>query len=192
MGLSLLELCALLQEIGRAVAPVPVLASLVLAGLPIARAGTHAQRERWLPALARGERSSRRRWSTRAPPIRPRPPRARGARARASCSTARSAACRSRAPRSSCSCRPRPTRARASSWSIRARAGVRVAKRLISGRRAALQSRSWRARRRRTCSAARTPTRASCCAGWTTSRSSRSPRRRSVSPSARSRSPPTT
>ena len=55
MGLSLLELCALLQEIGRAVAPVPVLASLALAGLPLARAGTSAQRERWLPALARGE-----------------------------------------------------------------------------------------------------------------------------------------
>jgi alkylation response protein AidB-like acyl-CoA dehydrogenase len=55
MGLSLLELCALLQETGRAVAPVPALASLALAGLPLARAGTQAQRERWLPALARGE-----------------------------------------------------------------------------------------------------------------------------------------
>ena len=55
MGLSLLELCALLQETGRAVAPVPALASLVLGGLPLARAGTPAQRERWLPALARGE-----------------------------------------------------------------------------------------------------------------------------------------
>ncbi len=55
MGLSLLELCALLQETGRAVAPVPVLASLALAGLPLARAGTPAQRELFLPALARGE-----------------------------------------------------------------------------------------------------------------------------------------
>src|SRR5262245_11715366 len=55
MGLGLLELCALLQETGRAVAPVPVLASLALAGLPLARAGTTQQRERWLPALARGE-----------------------------------------------------------------------------------------------------------------------------------------
>ncbi len=55
MGLSLLELCALLQETGRAVAPVPVLAALALAGLPIERAGTPAQRERLLPALARGE-----------------------------------------------------------------------------------------------------------------------------------------
>jgi alkylation response protein AidB-like acyl-CoA dehydrogenase len=55
MGLSLLELCALLQETGRAVAPVPALAALALAGLPLARAGTQAQRERWLPPLARGE-----------------------------------------------------------------------------------------------------------------------------------------
>jgi alkylation response protein AidB-like acyl-CoA dehydrogenase len=55
MGLGLLELCALLAETGRAVAPVPVLASLALAGLPLARAGTAEQRERWLPALARGE-----------------------------------------------------------------------------------------------------------------------------------------
>jgi len=55
MGLSLLEVCALLEETGRAVAPVPTLASLALAGLPLAHAGTKAQRERWLPALARGE-----------------------------------------------------------------------------------------------------------------------------------------
>ncbi len=55
LGLGLVELCALLQETGRAVAPVPVLASLALAGLPLARAGTQVQRERWLAALARGE-----------------------------------------------------------------------------------------------------------------------------------------
>lgn len=54
-GLGFLELCVLLSEIGRAVAPVPVLASLVLAGLPIAGLGTPEQRERWLPRLARGE-----------------------------------------------------------------------------------------------------------------------------------------
>jgi alkylation response protein AidB-like acyl-CoA dehydrogenase len=54
-GLGFLELCVLLSEIGRAVAPVPVLASLVLAGLPIAELGTPEQRERWLPGLARGE-----------------------------------------------------------------------------------------------------------------------------------------
>jgi len=52
MGLGLLEVCTLLEEIGRAVAPVPVLASLVLGGLPIARFGSDAQRTRWLRALA--------------------------------------------------------------------------------------------------------------------------------------------
>lgn len=56
MGLGLVELCALFQEVGRAVAPVPVVGALALAGLAIARAGTPAQRERLLPALARGER----------------------------------------------------------------------------------------------------------------------------------------
>jgi alkylation response protein AidB-like acyl-CoA dehydrogenase len=55
MGLGLLELCTLLEEIGRAVAPVPVLASLVLGGLPIARFGSEAQRDRWLRALATGD-----------------------------------------------------------------------------------------------------------------------------------------
>jgi alkylation response protein AidB-like acyl-CoA dehydrogenase len=55
MGLGFLELCALLHETGRAVAPVPVLPALVLAALPLARAGTKQQRERWLTAIARGE-----------------------------------------------------------------------------------------------------------------------------------------
>ncbi len=55
MGLGLLELCTLLEEIGRAVAPVPALASLVLGGLPIARFGSDAQRTRWLRALASGD-----------------------------------------------------------------------------------------------------------------------------------------
>jgi alkylation response protein AidB-like acyl-CoA dehydrogenase len=55
MGLSLLELCSLLVEVGRAVAPVPVLPALALAGLALDRAGSEAQRERWLAPLARGE-----------------------------------------------------------------------------------------------------------------------------------------
>ena len=55
MGLGILEVCTLLEEIGRAVAPVPVLASLVLGGLPIARFGSDAQRTRWLRALASGD-----------------------------------------------------------------------------------------------------------------------------------------
>src|SRR5512143_2023601 len=55
MGLGILEVCTLLEEIGRAVAPVPALASLVLGGLPIARFGTDAQRDRWLKSLASGD-----------------------------------------------------------------------------------------------------------------------------------------
>jgi len=46
----------LLQEVGRSVAPVPVLPTLVLGALPIARFGTDAQKQRLLPAVATGER----------------------------------------------------------------------------------------------------------------------------------------
>lgn len=55
MGFGILELCVLMQEIGRAVAPVPALATLVLGALPIARFGDAEQRERWLPGVASGE-----------------------------------------------------------------------------------------------------------------------------------------
>ncbi len=48
-------LCVLLEEVGRCVAPVPVLASLALGALPLARFGSPAQQQRWLPAVARGE-----------------------------------------------------------------------------------------------------------------------------------------
>ncbi|MDJ0865872.1 MAG: acyl-CoA dehydrogenase family protein [Myxococcota bacterium] len=55
MGFGVAELCVLLEEVGRAVAPVPALPALALAGLPIARFGSEAQRERWLRPLAAGE-----------------------------------------------------------------------------------------------------------------------------------------
>jgi alkylation response protein AidB-like acyl-CoA dehydrogenase len=55
MGLGLLELCTLLEEIGRVVAPVHVFPTLVLAGLPIAELGTADQKTRWLTAIASGE-----------------------------------------------------------------------------------------------------------------------------------------
>ncbi|MFN8546068.1 MAG: acyl-CoA dehydrogenase family protein [Candidatus Binatia bacterium] len=54
-GLGFTELCLVLEEVGRAVAPVPVLASLALGGLPLAQLGTPAQQRRWLPAIASGE-----------------------------------------------------------------------------------------------------------------------------------------
>jgi hypothetical protein len=47
--------CLLLEEIGRTVAPVPALATLVMAALPIARFGSQAQRQRWLPGVVSGE-----------------------------------------------------------------------------------------------------------------------------------------
>lgn len=55
MGFGMLELCTLLVEVGRNVAPVPALATLVLAGLPIARFGTEQQKKRWLAPMAAGD-----------------------------------------------------------------------------------------------------------------------------------------
>lgn len=54
-GLGLIELCLVLEEQGRRVAPVPLYASLVLGGLPIAEFGSEEQQQRWLPALAAGQ-----------------------------------------------------------------------------------------------------------------------------------------
>lgn len=54
--LGFLALCALLQEVGRSVAPVPVFPALVLGGLPLTQFGSEAQQQAWLPEVARGER----------------------------------------------------------------------------------------------------------------------------------------
>ena len=53
--LGFLELCLLLEEVGRAVAPVPAWPTLVLGALPLARFGTRAQRAAFLPGVASGE-----------------------------------------------------------------------------------------------------------------------------------------
>src|SRR5271165_6435115 len=53
-GLGRIELSILCEELGRSLAPVPFLPS-VLAGAVIEQAGSPAQRERWLPGLASGE-----------------------------------------------------------------------------------------------------------------------------------------
>jgi hypothetical protein len=55
MGLGLPELLTLCEEVGRAVAPAPVLGALVLGGLPLARFGDAAQRAAWLAPLAAGD-----------------------------------------------------------------------------------------------------------------------------------------
>jgi hypothetical protein len=54
--LGFLALCLLLQEVGRAVAPVPAYPALVLGALPLARFGSDDRKRAWLPELARGER----------------------------------------------------------------------------------------------------------------------------------------
>jgi alkylation response protein AidB-like acyl-CoA dehydrogenase len=55
LGLGYFELCMLLQEIGRSVAPVPVYATALLGALPIAAFGSEAQKATWLPKVAAGE-----------------------------------------------------------------------------------------------------------------------------------------
>lgn len=55
MGFGFQELCALLHEIGRAVAPLPVLPSLVFGGLAITAFGTEEQKKEWLAPMAAGE-----------------------------------------------------------------------------------------------------------------------------------------
>lgn len=54
-GLGWTGRALLLQEAGRAVAPVPLHATLAVGALAVARFGSEAQRERLLPAVARGE-----------------------------------------------------------------------------------------------------------------------------------------
>jgi alkylation response protein AidB-like acyl-CoA dehydrogenase len=54
-GLGFMSACILLNQVGRTVAPVPVLASVVIGALPIAEFGTAEQKERLLPAAINGE-----------------------------------------------------------------------------------------------------------------------------------------
>jgi len=55
MGFGALELCVLLEEVGRALAPIPAFATLALAGWPLARFGSEVQQRRWLAPMASGE-----------------------------------------------------------------------------------------------------------------------------------------
>lgn len=54
-GLGLFELCSLVQQVGRTVAPLPAIPTLVSAALPVARYGSAAQQTRLLEGVATGE-----------------------------------------------------------------------------------------------------------------------------------------
>lgn len=55
VGMGFLELGAILEKVGKTVAPVPYLETTVLAGMPIAEFGTAAQKQALLPGIASGE-----------------------------------------------------------------------------------------------------------------------------------------
>ncbi|HWW53736.1 MAG TPA: acyl-CoA dehydrogenase family protein, partial [Acidimicrobiales bacterium] len=54
-GLGIIEVCLVLEEQGRRVAPVPLAPTLVLGALTIAEWGSEAQRSAWLPGVVAGE-----------------------------------------------------------------------------------------------------------------------------------------
>lgn len=54
LGLSILDLCVLAEEVGRALAPVPFTSSVLLATEALLIAGTAEQQAKWLPKLAEG------------------------------------------------------------------------------------------------------------------------------------------
>jgi alkylation response protein AidB-like acyl-CoA dehydrogenase len=55
VGLGHLELCVIAEELGRVLAPVPVMSSIYLTAELLMLAGTEAQKQAWLPKLASGE-----------------------------------------------------------------------------------------------------------------------------------------
>ena len=56
LGNGLLDLCLLIEEMGRARLPSPFVPSVVLGGLPILHFGTDTQKSEYLPAIAEGRR----------------------------------------------------------------------------------------------------------------------------------------
>jgi acyl-CoA dehydrogenase len=55
VGLSHLDLCVVAEELGRALAPVPVASSIYLCAEFLLQAGSEEQKQAWLPKLASGE-----------------------------------------------------------------------------------------------------------------------------------------
>jgi 3-oxocholest-4-en-26-oyl-CoA dehydrogenase beta subunit len=54
VGAGFLELCLVIEELGYAQVPSPLLHTVACCALPIARSGTEEQQASWLPAIARG------------------------------------------------------------------------------------------------------------------------------------------
>jgi alkylation response protein AidB-like acyl-CoA dehydrogenase len=55
MGLGLVDLTVVLEEMGRAVMPGPFFSTVLLGGLAVLHAGSDAQKAAWLPRIAAGE-----------------------------------------------------------------------------------------------------------------------------------------
>ena len=55
VGEGFLELCLVLEELGRSRVPTPLAATVACCGMPILRYGTDTQRAEWLGAIARGQ-----------------------------------------------------------------------------------------------------------------------------------------
>jgi len=56
MGLGLVDLVVLMEEMGRAVVPGPYFSTVLLGGLAILEAGSEAQKKEWLPKVAAGDK----------------------------------------------------------------------------------------------------------------------------------------
>ena len=56
MGLGLVDLVVLMEEMGRAVAPGPYFSTVLLGGLAILEAGGEGQKKEWLPRIAAGDK----------------------------------------------------------------------------------------------------------------------------------------
>ena len=66
-ALGLTELAVLLEEVGRHAAPLPVLSTLAMGALPLARFGTPAQQSRWLGGVGDGTRRLTAAWHEPSP-----------------------------------------------------------------------------------------------------------------------------
>ncbi|HEV8439827.1 MAG TPA: acyl-CoA dehydrogenase family protein [Methylomirabilota bacterium] len=56
MGLGLVDLVVLMEEMGRAVVPGPYFSTVLLGGLAIREAGSEIQKKEWLPRIAAGDK----------------------------------------------------------------------------------------------------------------------------------------